>query len=298
MVASPSRPRTARSAYSNQGYWLTNLQGGPTIKHRTTDPAPDELRPITTTISSCQEVAEPAGARQLPDRARRRSTTVPGARSTVRRRCDPGGRCRRQRDLAVDDERSLRSRVGPLPAGLPVDARLRDTGWDVFHINAIDREADGDYVVTCATWMACSASTTDVRRRPVDAREPPAVDAIAGARQLTIVGDPFGGPKRPHDARLNGNVLTMLDNQAGTGRPVAGGGVHDRRRSRHRNDAVGDPQQPGGRGNARQRSAGCRWLRPDQLGCRPAAVHRRAHTRRHSADGGRACRTAATRTER
>jgi hypothetical protein len=33
------------------------------------------------------------------------------------------------------------------------------------------------------------------------------------------VGDPLGGPKRPHDARLNGNVLTMLDNRAATGQP-------------------------------------------------------------------------------
>jgi hypothetical protein len=37
----------------------------------------------------------------------------------------------------------------------------------------------------------------------------------SGAKQLNIIGDPYNGPKRPHDARLNGDVLTMFDNQAG-----------------------------------------------------------------------------------
>ena len=45
---------------------------------------------------------------------------------------------------------------------------------------------------------------------------PPSTDGPA--KSLTIVRDPYGGPKRPHDARLNGDVLTMLDNQAATGR--------------------------------------------------------------------------------
>jgi hypothetical protein len=38
---------------------------------------------------------------------------------------------------------------------------------------------------------------------------------LAGAKRLDIIGDPWDGPKRPHDARLEGDVLTMFDNQAG-----------------------------------------------------------------------------------
>ncbi len=33
--------------------------------------------------------------------------------------------------------------------------------------------------------------------------------------QLTVIGDPYGGLKRPHDARMVGDVLTVFDNQAG-----------------------------------------------------------------------------------
>ena len=33
----------AYGIFQNQGYWLTNLQGAGTIKHRTTNPAPDQL---------------------------------------------------------------------------------------------------------------------------------------------------------------------------------------------------------------------------------------------------------------
>jgi hypothetical protein len=85
---------------------------------------------------------------------------------------------------------------------------------DPWHLNSLDRVADGsgDYVV--------SARHLDAIFR-VD-RATGGVDWILGGatsvarpERLTIVGDPLGGPRRPHDARLVGDVLTLFDNRAG-----------------------------------------------------------------------------------
>lgn len=92
------------------------------------------------------------------------------------------------------------------------------TGWDVFHINAIDRQPDGDYVVTARHLDGVFRVNHDPGQ-PDDGEvlwtlgTPASTDPAA--QRLTIVGDPYGGPKRPHDGRLNGDVVTMFDNQAG-----------------------------------------------------------------------------------
>jgi len=91
------------------------------------------------------------------------------------------------------------------------------TGWDVFHINAIDRQPDGDYVVTARHLDGVFRVNHDPGQ-PDDGEvlwtlgTPASTDPAA--QRLTIVGDPYGGPKRPHDGRLNGDVVTMFDNQA------------------------------------------------------------------------------------
>jgi hypothetical protein len=211
--------------FEAQGYWLTNLAGTSTIKHRTTDPAPSALPtdhhdylelpggpnrrahvsyPIVTGVDLTGMVGGTAD-----------DTIADGVIQEV----DAGNNQIWRWDMSdhfdpADSTFPLNFDARqPPPAGV---AGFPDA-WDVFHINAIDREADGDYVVTVrhmdgvlrvnypsgnVLWTLGTPASTD-----------------AGARQLDIVGDPFGGPKRPHDARLNGNVLTMLDNQAGTGRP-------------------------------------------------------------------------------
>lgn len=94
---------------------------------------------------------------------------------------------------------------------------------DIFHLNSLEQVADGsgDYVV--------SARHMDNVFR-VD-RATDAVDWVLGqvpsdspaatlAAQLTIVGDARGGPRRPHDARLDGDVLTLFDNRTDTGEPA------------------------------------------------------------------------------
>jgi hypothetical protein len=90
---------------------------------------------------------------------------------------------------------------------------------DVWHLNSLHRVADGtgDFVV--------SARHLDAIFRVDRATEN--VDWILGGNaavdrpeRLEIVGDPLGGPRRPHDARLNGDVLTLFDNRAGTAGPA------------------------------------------------------------------------------
>jgi hypothetical protein len=92
---------------------------------------------------------------------------------------------------------------------------------DTVHINSIDRVEGGDYVVSARhldTVFRVDRSTGDVEWTLGAVSAP-------GAQQLTIVGDPLGGPLRQHDARLDGDVLTMFDNRTasatGAARAVA-----------------------------------------------------------------------------
>src|SRR5690606_38199931 len=82
-------------------------------------------------------------------------------------------------------------------------------------INSIQRVSGGDYVV--------SARHLDAIFR-VDRSSGDVEWTLGGlptvANPLTIVGDPLGGPRRPHHATLTGDVLTLFDNRAGTGQPA------------------------------------------------------------------------------
>jgi hypothetical protein len=229
----------------NQGYWLTNLEGTGTIKHRTTNPLPAELPtdhhdylelpgipngramvsyPIVPNVDLSAMVPPPAPGNGAPGTVN--DTIADGVIQEV----DGNGNELWRWDMsdyfdpasstfAINFDTNLpRPPAGTGAAGFP-DA------WDVFHINAIDREPDGDYIVTVRHMDGVFRVDRGSGNVEWTLGTPPAnnprLPGPAGpqAPQLTIVGDPFGGPKRPHDARLNGNVLTMLDNQAGTGRP-------------------------------------------------------------------------------
>lgn len=200
---------------ADQGYWLTNLQGTSTVKQRTADP-------VALPTDHHDYIELPGG----PDRRalisypiRTDGTLAFGAPSDT---YSDGV----IQEVAADDSEIWRwdmsDHFDPADSALPLNFEavpgFADTGWDVFHVNAIDRvESDGDYVVTArhmdgvfrvdypsgeVIWTLGTPASTD-----------------ASAIQLDIIGDPYNGPKRPHDARLVGNVLTMFDNQAGmTGR--------------------------------------------------------------------------------
>ena len=107
--------------------------------------------------------------------------------------------------------------------------------------------------------------------------------------RLSTVGDPFGGPKRPHDARLNGNVLTMMDNRAATDQPSRAVAYRITRR-RHGDDALADRgAERAERWHARQRAGPARRVDPRRLGrSAPADVHRvRRQRQPHAVDHAR-----------
>lgn len=91
---------------------------------------------------------------------------------------------------------------------------------DMLHINSIDRQPNGDYIV--------SARHLDAVFR-IDRTTGEVVWKLGGAgtalnpdnaAAMTIIGDPLLGPKRMHDARLSSTgLLTMFDNRSGTGQP-------------------------------------------------------------------------------
>jgi hypothetical protein len=88
---------------------------------------------------------------------------------------------------------------------------------DVFHINSLAPTDDGsgDYIVSARHLDAVfrvDHDTGDVLWKLGGKTKP--------NRQLTIIGDPLGGPLRAHDARLTGNVLTLFDNRSGTAGPA------------------------------------------------------------------------------
>ncbi len=94
---------------------------------------------------------------------------------------------------------------------------------DIYHLNSLQQVADGtgDYVVSARHMdniFRVDRTTGNVDwvlgQMPSDAPQ------VTKDAQLTIVGDVRGGPRRPHDARLNGNVLTMYDNRTATGEPA------------------------------------------------------------------------------
>lgn len=92
---------------------------------------------------------------------------------------------------------------------------------DVFHVNSLQRLGDGDYLVSSRHVDAAMRidRTTGEILWSVGA-EPPTGPGPDPMRRLTIVGDPLGGPRRPHDARLASGVLTLFDNRTATGQPA------------------------------------------------------------------------------
>lgn len=107
-------------------------------------------------------------------------------------------------------------RWGPLPGYIGNEV-------DVFHLNSLQRVDDGsgDYVVSARHLDAVfrvdrSTAEVDWILGSISAATP----NKSGATRLTIIGDPRNGPRRPHDARLVGDVLTLFDNRTDTGQPA------------------------------------------------------------------------------
>jgi len=74
------------------------------------------------------------------------------------------------------------------------------------HLDAVFRV---DRSTDAIEWILASAVT--------DPADPAYVAPLSGAPRLRILGDPLGGPRRMHDARIDGDLVTMHDNRTATG---------------------------------------------------------------------------------
>ncbi len=206
-----------------QGYWLTNLEGTGTVKHQTTAPAPEELP-----TDHHDYIELPGGPN------RRALISYPIETGDLRGNPGISGATGSDtfsdgviEEVNADGSRAwvwtMSEHFDPADSTFPVNFAttpgFEDKGWDVFHINAIDRvELDGDYVVTVRHMDGVfrvdypSGNVLWTLGTP-ETRNPQPTGPVA--RQLTIVGDDeYNGPRRPHDARLDGDVLTLFDNRA------------------------------------------------------------------------------------
>jgi hypothetical protein len=100
---------------------------------------------------------------------------------------------------------------------------------NLHHMNSLMRVEDGsgDYVASARHMDAVfriDRSSGDVKwilgSLPSDPGADGYVPNESGAPRLTIIGDPFNGTRRQHDARLVGDVLTVFDNRTDTGEPA------------------------------------------------------------------------------
>src|SRR5699024_4499952 len=91
---------------------------------------------------------------------------------------------------------------------------------DPFHLNSLAHVDDGsgDYVVSARHLDA--VFRVDRTTKKVEWKLGGAEPGTDPKPHLTVIGDPFGGPLRPHDARLVGDVLTLFDNRSGTSQPA------------------------------------------------------------------------------
>lgn len=104
-------------------------------------------------------------------------------------------------------------RWGPLPG-------YNGNEVDVFHLNSLQQVQDGtgDYVVSARHLDAVfRVDRTTEEVNWILGSLTDATPNASGAPRLDIVGDPRNGPRRPHDARLVGDVLTLFDNRSDTG---------------------------------------------------------------------------------
>ncbi|NKB41735.1 MAG: hypothetical protein GKR86_11975, partial [Ilumatobacter sp.] len=105
---------------------------------------------------------------------------------------------------------------------------------DLFHLNSLQRleepgcELECDYLVSArhldGVFRVNRADDEDFAEGEVEwilsSREPDPDNVLPNdAKLLTIVDDPLYGPLRMHDARLQGDIVTMHDNRTGTGEP-------------------------------------------------------------------------------
>ena len=126
-----------------QGYWLTNLQGTGTVKHQTVTPL------LTDHHDYIELPGIPNGRAQISYPIRTDGVLPFGPPSNtysdgVIQEIDGSGAELWNWEM----HQHFDPASSPFAQNFESTPGFAGTGWDVFHINAIDREADGDYVVT------------------------------------------------------------------------------------------------------------------------------------------------------
>jgi len=93
---------------------------------------------------------------------------------------------------------------------------------DLVHMNSAQRLDDGDYIASARHLDAVfriDRATKEVEwilgSLPSDPTDPGYIANSGGAPRLRILNDPWGGPRRQHDARLQGDLLIVHDNRTG-----------------------------------------------------------------------------------
>ncbi len=122
----------------------------------------------------------------------------------------------------------MSAHIPPEETVVPIRFTPLSPAVDVYHINSMDRTPEGDYVLSAR--MIDAAMRVDRASGEIEwilGGDPASTNRLCGSASalrsagkcLRILGDPLGGIKRPHDARLRGDVLTVFDNRADTPGP-------------------------------------------------------------------------------
>ena len=202
-------------------------------------------------------------------RARRRLLQ----RRLDRRRRDPRDRRLRRHRVDMVGARPLRLRRGDVPGALRPRTRQSRTAARSTRSTSTRWRSSRTAAATTScrrgTSTPCSASTATTG--DVQWKLGGAVPGTDPKPQLTIVGDPLGGPLRPHDARLAGRRAHAVRQPCGHGRA----GACRRLPDRHDADTatmlweIRDP--PGGRATV---SAACASRPTARSSCAGAACNR------------------------
>ncbi len=268
-----------------QGYWATDLAGSDDRTLRTTDPGGAAHRPPRLPRDPGRDTAllsYPLGdrARTCGRSARVRTPTADGVIQEVN---GAGAEIWRW-----DTQRSLRTELVDVPASTSSTPTGLVRAFERGTCSTSTRSTacrDGDYVVSARHLDAVFRVDRSSRQRRLDARRA-AVGSPGSSSRSSVI--PYGGPKRPHDARMVGDVLTVFDNQAGMpGRQSRAVAYRHRRGGPRPATMLWEFRNSGAehrRPTLGQRAAGGRRFVLVNWGRRPPADHRGAGAERHPPD--------------
>jgi len=215
---------------SNAGYWITRIDGTFVRTDRTTTPA-------TLPVDHHDYVDIGGGGRAMVSYPTDRSADLTSLNPPVDNGPVPGAGNYTSNQIYADNVIQEISSGGSqtwlwrmsdhIPADestYPMRFPFMSPAVDVYHVNSIDRQTNGDYVVSARhldavfrvnhdgggvdgdiEWVLGGAPSTPGRLC--------AASTSQVGKCLRIIGDPLNGPKRPHDARMVGDILTMMDNR-------------------------------------------------------------------------------------